>query len=337
MATNNASTTMDASLSLSVAAGTYYLQIDGVGTGDPTTGYSDYASLGQYTISGTVPAAGTNRPPTASATATPASGTAPLAVTFSSAGSSDPDGTIASYSWSFGDGGKATGATVSHTYTTAGTYTATLVVTDNGGLTGNATVTVTVSQAANKAPIAIVSATPTSGNAPLAVSFSSSGSHDPDGSISTYSWNFGDGGTATGSTVSHTYNAAGTYTARLTVTDNRGATGSATVTIRVTQAKVVRVRSIVLSVVNDAGSAVVTITDADNVVRSGATVTGMWSGIITGSATGTTGTNGTVTLASVSTRRRGTITFTVTGVTASGYVYNAAQNLQTSASVTKTK
>ena len=76
----------------------------------------------------------------------------------------------------------------------------------------------------NQPPVANVTATPTSGTAPLAVTFNGSGSSDPDGSIASYAWTFGDGGTATGVTTTHTYQAAGTYTAVLTVTDNQGAT-----------------------------------------------------------------------------------------------------------------
>ena len=63
--------------------------------------------------------------------------------------------------------------------------------------------------------------------------FSGAGSFDPDGSISSYSWEFGDGGVATGVTTSHTYNTAGNYNALLRVTDNLGSTSSATKTITV--------------------------------------------------------------------------------------------------------
>jgi PKD repeat protein len=62
-----------------------------------------------------------------------------LSVTVNGAGSSDRDGTITSYAWTFGDGGTATGVTAAHTYAAAGSYTITLTVTDDGGATGSAT------------------------------------------------------------------------------------------------------------------------------------------------------------------------------------------------------
>jgi PKD repeat protein len=85
----------------------------------------------------------------------------------------------------------------------------------------------------NLPPTAVLSATPTSGTAPVTVSFDGNGSSDADGSIVSYAWTFGDGGTASGATASHTYSAAGTYTATLTVTDDDGATSSAATTITV--------------------------------------------------------------------------------------------------------
>ncbi|GEM_PF-3226904 len=174
-----------------------------------------------------------NQSPVAAMTVNPASGVTPLPVALNASGSSDPDGTIASYAWNFGDGSSGSGSAVSHTYASAGTYTATLTVTDNLGATGTATKTITVSAPVNQAPLSVLSASPTSGTAPLAVSFNASGSSDPDGTIASYGWNFGDGTTGSGATVSHTYSAAGTYTATLTVTDNLGATGTATGTVTV--------------------------------------------------------------------------------------------------------
>jgi PKD repeat protein len=91
----------------------------------------------------------------------------------------------------------------------------------------------------NNAPTASFTATPTSGQAPLVVSFNASGSSDSDGSITSYAWSFGDRGIGIlpGSTVRHTYNATyngtRTYRVQLTVTDNDGATDTAFRTIQV--------------------------------------------------------------------------------------------------------
>lgn len=84
---------------------------------------------------------------------------------------------------------------------------------------------------ANQAPTAVF----TSSAVGLTASFDGSGSSDPDGTVASYSWNFGDGSLAgTGAAPSHTYSAGGTYQVRLTVTDNQGGTGSATNPVAVT-------------------------------------------------------------------------------------------------------
>jgi hypothetical protein len=100
----------------------------------PTLDGIDWTSLGMFLS--TLPAA--NQPPTAQASASCTG----LACQFSSAGSSDADGSIASYLWDFGDGTTGTSANPSHAYAQSGTYTARLTVTDNKGATGTATVSV---------------------------------------------------------------------------------------------------------------------------------------------------------------------------------------------------
>jgi PKD repeat protein len=108
-------------------------------------------------------------------------------------------------------------------------------VVDNDGLSDSDTVNITVE---NRAPIAAASADVTSGTAPLTVNFDSIGSIDPDapyGMITGYSWNFGDGVSSNTANPSHTYNDAGIFTATLTVTDDFGDTGTATVEINVSQ------------------------------------------------------------------------------------------------------
>jgi PKD repeat protein len=92
-----------------------------------------------------VPTGSYNQPPVASLTSSASSGTAPLAITFNGSGSTDSDGTIASYSWSFGDGTSATGASVSKTFNTTGSYTVTLTVSDDDGAISTASKTITVS------------------------------------------------------------------------------------------------------------------------------------------------------------------------------------------------
>jgi len=163
--------------------------------------------------------------PVASFTASPSSGAPPLTVTFDGSASYDPNGSVVSYSWNFGDGGSGSGQIVTHTYNTRGTFTATLTVTDNDGNTGSASRSIEVA-GVNEPPIAEFSCSPTSGLYPLSVTFNASASRDPDGSISQYQWDFGDGHTTRGRIVTHLYTRAGTFLARLTVVDNAG--GSAT-------------------------------------------------------------------------------------------------------------
>ena len=80
-----------------------------------------------------------NQPPTAVMSATPSTGAAPLTVSFDGSRSTDPDGTVSSWAWSFGDGSSGTGPATTHVYTTPGTYTASLKVTDNDGASSTAT------------------------------------------------------------------------------------------------------------------------------------------------------------------------------------------------------
>jgi PKD repeat protein len=108
-----------------------------------------------------MPAGTPNSPPVANVSAAPNSGVAPLSVVFSSAGSSDPDGSIASYSWNFGDGSALSGsASPTHIYQNPGNYTAVLTVTDNRGATGTAQTAIVVSVNPNalNAPSALTAA-----------------------------------------------------------------------------------------------------------------------------------------------------------------------------------
>ncbi|WP_315095892.1 PKD domain-containing protein [uncultured Cellulomonas sp.] len=154
-----------------------------------------------------------------------------LTVAADASGSSDLDGTIVGYSWSWGDGHTTTTTTpvTSHPYAAAGTYPITVTVTDDDGGTAQASGSAVVT-APNQLPSAAIAV---SGPPALGVSVSGAGSTDPDGTISTYQWTFGDGGTATGVTATHQYVATGTYPITLTVSDNRGGTDTETTSVSV--------------------------------------------------------------------------------------------------------
>lgn len=96
-------------------------------------------------LSGLEPGSDGNSRPAAVLTTDVTSGFAPLTVAFSASGSSDPDGDAITYAWNFGDGVTASGINKSHTFTTAGSYNATLTVSD-GTLSNSKSVTITVSE-----------------------------------------------------------------------------------------------------------------------------------------------------------------------------------------------
>lgn len=175
-----------------------------------------------------------NSLPVAVFTAAPTSGPSPLPVSFDATGSSDLGGRIDSYSWSFGDGHTGTGVSTTHMYTLVGTFTAVLTVTDNYGGTSTASTTIEVTEPLNDPPVAAFTGTPATGQAPLTVQFNAGTSADPDGTIDSYVWDFGDGHTGTGPTETHTYTNAGVYVVLLTVTDDEGATDTADQPITVT-------------------------------------------------------------------------------------------------------
>ncbi|EHR69632.1 PDK repeat-containing protein [Burkholderiales bacterium JOSHI_001] len=256
LATVNPVDALNATLSVvAPATGTYVVQVTGVGKGDPLgTGYTNYGSLGHYALAIGVPT-GAGLPPVAAASATPTSGTVPLTVAFSSAGSADPDGSIVAYEWSFGDGSApASGASVSHVYSAAGAYTAQLKVTDNQGLSASKTLPISVSPVVVVLPMRV---------ADIAMSL---------------------GTLANGRTRAN---------------------------------------------------AAVKVVDGNGNPVAGATVTGAWSGLVGGSASGVTSSTGVVSFASASTRSAGTFVFTVTGVSLAGYQYQSTLNTETSDAITR--
>lgn len=151
--------TLDATLNVTLPQGTYYLAVDGIGAGSPLTAYDDYASLGAFNLAGTlIPVSGI-APVAVADSSLPTSGIAPLAVSFSSAGSYDPDGTVVSYDWDFGDGTTSTAMNPVKTYSTPGTYVASLVVKDNSGLASAADTVTIIIQSNNVVYVASIAMT----------------------------------------------------------------------------------------------------------------------------------------------------------------------------------
>lgn len=157
----------------------------------------------------------TSNPPVANFTATPTSGTKPLAVQFTDMSTGD----ITSRYWDFGDGGTSTSVNPSHTYSNAGLYSVSLTVNGPGGNHTKAiTNYITVTNSTSNPPVANFSGTPTSGVKPLTVQFTDHST----GEITSRNWDFGDGGSSTGVNPSHTYNDSGTFTVGLSVSGPGG-------------------------------------------------------------------------------------------------------------------
>jgi PKD repeat protein len=249
-----------ASVNIDLPAGSYFAEVKGTGYLDPlSTGYSNYASLGRYIITGSsstaTPPPPSNEPPTAQLTATPTSGEAPLTVAFSSAGSTDPEGKALTYLWNLGNGTTSTLANPSASYSNPGTYTITLTVTDDVGQKASASTLVTVQAAVQIMSIQSVVA-------------------------------------------------------------EKVITGKQTYA------------NVTVKIVNASGQPV-----------SGATVTGSWTGATTGTSSAITGSDGTVLIRSKNLKfgrnTSRTLTFTVTSVTHSSTILNYQwDNAQKSVSVT---
>jgi len=218
-------------------------------TGTGSTSYHSFASAGTYTVQLTVTdddaATGTtteqvvvgtptNQPPTAAFTVSPGSGIPGTTFTFNASGSTDPAGSIVSYQWTFGDGASASGMTPQHAYAAQGTYSVQLLVRDDDGATDTMTTSVVVTSPANQPPNAAFTFSPGSGLPGTTFAFNASGSGDPDGSIVSYQWTFGDGSSAIGITAQHAYAAPGTYSIQLLVRDDDGATDTMTQSVVVT-------------------------------------------------------------------------------------------------------
>lgn len=184
----------------------------------------EYTTPGTYTVALTVTGPGgsdtqtrvayitvTEPVPEANFSGNPQTGVVPKLVSFTDLSS----GNITSWNWEFGDGGTSTAANPSHEYTTPGTYTVALTVSGPGGSDTKTRVNYI---SIYEEIIANFSAAPTSGAAPLDVSFSDSSS----GEISSWFWNFGDGGTSTQQYPGYQYPSPGIYTVTLAVSGPAG-------------------------------------------------------------------------------------------------------------------
>jgi PKD repeat protein len=192
---------------------------------------------------------------------------------FDASASSDPDGSIASYTWQFGDGtAPVTGATPTHAYASAGTYSVQLTVVDRNGQ--SATVTKTV--AVHALPQSLMTFSPALPLADAPVSFTGAGSLETDAaaSIAAYQWDFGDGGSATGIAPSHTYATAGTYTVTLTVTDGNGLSDSSSEQVTVASGS----PSVSIGVLAPpAGGRAIAFTGSSSALLNGIIVSYVWS------------------------------------------------------------
>ncbi|MDD3492036.1 MAG: PKD domain-containing protein [Candidatus Thermoplasmatota archaeon] len=178
-------------------------------------------------------------------------------------GSTDPDGVIINWTWDFGDGSRACDTHPRHTFSRAGTYTTTLTVRDDLGATNSTSRDIVVH---NVAPVANFTFSPASPTDLDDVTFNASLSHDPDGSIVNYTWNFGDGTTGHGAVTVYNYNNDGTYTVRLTVRDDHGSQASRETLLQV--ANVIPVANFTYSVDDYLVSFTSTSLDRDGTIAS---------------------------------------------------------------------
>ena len=298
-----------------------------------------YTSAGNFTVALTVTGPGgsdTNTKsnyisvsdvPAAEFSGSPTSGTAPLTVDFTDQSTGNPT----SWSWDFGDGGTSTQQNPSHTYNDVGTYTVTLTATNSCGSDVNTKVDYITVSTCNP-PVADFVGSPTSGDAPLTVNFTDQSTNNP----TSWSWDFGDGGSSTVQNPSHEYANAGTYTVALTATNSCGSdTQTKTDYITVSQPPQQLMHVNAVDVTKEGffivthGKADVQVVDAGGSPVADATVTGVWSGGATDTDEFTTGSDGWGSAVSDWHFGDATFTFCVTNVSKSGWTYDEAANVAT--------
>ncbi len=212
-------------------------------------------------------------------------GQTPMPVQFTDQSSGEPT----AWEWDFGDGTTSADQNPTHVYSTAGTYSVSLTVT---GADGSDTETKdnAITLTSPPPPTAAFSVSETSGDAPLAVSFTDQSTGEP----TSWQWSFGDGNSSADQNPSHTYQDAGEYTISLTVTNDNGSTTEAkTDIISVTtpaQGMHVEAMKVIRSSSRRScrGIARVTVEDADGRPVAGATVTINYDGPTSGELEGQT-------------------------------------------------
>ena len=156
-------------------------------------------------------------------------------VHFDASASSDTDGQLTLYHWDFGDGTTLDGAAVDHAFPGPGTYPVTLTVTDDAG-SDCSSVTDTMSVVVNAPPVADAGGDREVwiGGANDSVLLDGSASRDPDNTALSHTWDIGDGSSALGERVRHTFSTAGTVPVTLTVADTSGLVcGTASSTVHI--------------------------------------------------------------------------------------------------------
>ena len=238
----------------------------------------------------------------------------------------------------------ALNASLGYTIPAAGTYYIKVSATGQGdpsstgysayGSVGNYRVSANF-QSGGTAPSAVLTASATTAIAPAAITLDGSQSYDSDGSVRFYYWDFGDGTTDTTGTLQATtksYTAAGTYTVRLTVVDDKGYSATTVQAITMgsaTPAKSVSLRNLNLSLaVSRTGSgrakaAFEVVNDLGQVIK-GAVVTASWSGVVNSAVIRKANRIGKASIASPATKIAGCFALTITNISAAGYTVNPA-------------
>ncbi len=301
----------------------------------------DYTTSGTYTVSLTVTGPGGQDTETktdyiavldpvgADFAGTPLTGDAPLSVAFTDQSSGEAD----SWSWDFGDGGSSSQQNPTHEYTSPGTYTVSLTVSNSCDSDTETKVDyVVVNEPPGEAPLAAFSGSPTAGTAPLTVTFSDASTNNP----TTWSWNFGDGNSASTQNPVHEYADPGTYTVSLTVTNAFGSdteTKTDYITVSEPSQNAMHVSEINVSkqqrFIITRASAQIRIVDASGSAVSNATVRGSWSGSASDADQVTTNSDGWATAVSNWIIGDGEFTFCVEDVSKSGWTYDENANVVT--------